>query len=285
MDSSLKRAWRIISPVVLYLIIERIVGFCVNFYYIMSRVSEDTVWTDSLENQLYQEVYELQSNHTVLISGIVAILCIFIFYRSIKKEWQKRPYIIEAQGSSLIKFTSVLAVSVGFTIAVNLLINAWGFFKYDFDFAKLSQMIYSESIWMQFLVIGLIVPVCEELIFRGVIYERITQSGSHRWAMILTSIIFAFFHGSWIQIIYAFCFSMLMIYIYQRCGTFFAPVCFHIFSNVSSLVLRQFPPLSTMGYSIGIVAFVLLGICGLYILKTTKFYRKVYKNDTYASDY
>ena len=281
MDSSLKRAWRIISPVVIYLIIERIVGFCINFYYIMGRLDENAVWTDTLEAQLYQEVYNLQSENAVLISGIVALICILIFSHSIKKEWKKRPYVIQEHGTIHLKYIYVAAAAMGFTLAVNLFINAWGIFKYDFDFAELSQMIYSESVIMQFLVIGLIVPICEELIFRGLIYERITQSGSERWAMILTSIIFAFFHGSWIQIIYAFCFSLIIIYTHQRCGTFFAPVLFHIISNISSLVLRQFPPLSTMGYSVSIVAFTMLGIAGIYLLRREKFYNKVYKNNEF----
>lgn len=283
MDNNLKRAWRIISPVVFYLIIERIVGFLINFYYIMGRLDEDTAWSDALENQLYQEIYELQNDHAIFISGVVAVLCIFAFYPMVKKEWTKRSYRIEPLKACRLKYFYVAAVSIGFTIAVNLIINAWGMFKHDFDFAKLSQMIYSESIWMQFLVIGFIVPLCEELIFRGVIYERIIQSGSQRWAMILTSIIFAFFHGTWIQILYAFCFSFLLIYAYHRCGTFFAPVLFHILSNMSSLILRQFPPLSTMGYSIGIVIFAMLGTGGLYILKKEKFYRKLYKNDSEVS--
>ena len=281
MDNSLKRAWRIISPVVIYLIIERIVGFCINFYYIMGRLEADAVWTDSLEAQLYEEVYNLQSKNAVLISGIVAVLCILIFSRSIKKEWNKRPYVIEEHGSCYLKYLYVAAAAIGFTLAVNLFINAWGIFKYDFDFAELSQMIYSESVLMQFLVIGLIVPICEELIFRGLIYERITQSGSERWAMILTSIIFSFFHGSWIQIIYAFCFSFIIIYTHQRCGTFLAPIIFHIISNLSSLVLRQFPPLSTMGYSIGIVVFAMLGVTGIYMLRREKFYHRVYKNNEF----
>ena len=95
MDNNLKRAWRIISPVVFYLIIERIVGFLINFYYIMGRLDEDTAWSDALENQLYQEIYELQNDHAILISGVVAVLCIFAFYPMVKKEWTKRSYRIE----------------------------------------------------------------------------------------------------------------------------------------------------------------------------------------------
>ena len=278
MESSFKRAWRIVSPIIIYLVIERIVGFTINFYYIMGRLDEDAVWTETLENQLYLEVYDMLSKNTVLISGIVASIGILIFYRMFQKELRKRTYIIEHIGSPYLKYLYVAAIAIGFTLSVNLAINAWGLFKYNFDIAELNQIIYSESLWKQILVIGIIVPICEELLFRGVIYERISQSGNTRSAMILTCILFAFFHGTWIQIIYAFFFSFLMIYAYQRCGSFMAPLCFHIISNLSSLMLRQFPPLSTIGYSIGIVSFAIIGLLGIYKLKHQKYYRCQSKN-------
>lgn len=275
MDNSFKKAWRIVSPIVIYLVIERIVGFCVNFYYIMGRLDENAVWTDKLEKQLYLEVYDMLSNNTLLISGIVSLICIMIFYRTVLKEWKKRTYRIQMLESDGKMYIFTAMISVGFTLAVNLMINAYGLFKYNWDFAKVSQLIYSEPLYMQILVIGLIMPVCEELLFRGVIYERIFQSGSERAALILTSILFAFFHGTWVQVIYAFFFSCLMIYAYQRCGTFKIPLLFHILSNLSSLALRQFPIFSTLEYSVTIVVFALIGVLGMYFLKKSIFYTKM----------
>ena len=276
MEQSMKKVWRLISPMIIYLVIERIVGFIVNFIYVWNQVNESTIWTDELKNQLYLELYEMQTKNAVLISGIVAFVCILIFYRTLRKEWLKRPYRIEMTNSKFLRYVYVGMLSVGFTMSVNLVINAWGLFKYNWDFAKVSQMIYSESFIMQLLVIGIIVPICEEMLFRGVIYERVLQSGTAKSAMLISSILFAFFHGSWLQIIYAFAFSFLIIFAYQKCGNFHVTICFHIISNLSALILRQLPVLSVMGYSIGIVAFALLGFTGLYLLKNHMFYEEIH---------
>ena len=276
MEHSIKKVWRVISPIVIYLVIERIVGFIINFVYIWNQVDATVEWTDELKNQLTLQLYEMQTENAVVISGIVALICILIFYRVVRKEWLKRSYRIVINDASHLRYLYVGMLSVGFTLSVNLIINAWGLFKYNWDFAKVSQMIYSESLLIQILVIGIIVPICEELIFRGVVYERILQTGTMKSAMLISSILFAFFHGSWLQIVYAFAFSFLIIYAYQRCGNFRVTICFHILSNLSALVLRQLPPLPIFGYSIGIVGFGLLGFLGLYMLRTHDFYEEMH---------
>ena len=158
-------------------------------------------------------------------------------------------------------------------MAFNLAVNAFELFRYDIDYAQLARGIYSEPLFMQVVVIGFFMPVVEELMFRGLIYERLGQYGNEAARVILTSILFGVYHGTLIQIAYAFVFSILMIFAYKRTGTFWAPVLFNISSNLSSLVLNQMNPLSSMGYSIGIVAFFLLGMFGLYGLKQGKFYK------------
>ena len=277
MDFTLKKVFRVVFPILIYLAIERIVSFCANFLYICVNFDKDMVWTQEVKNQVNLSLYDMQNKNIILLTGIIAVIGIVIFYNMLKKEWNKRPYCLELFPSYKKPYVYVTFIAIGFTISVNLLINAWGLFKYDWDFAQVSRMIYYEPIYMQILVIGILVPICEELLFRGLIYERILQSGSMKSAMFLTSLLFAFFHGSWIQIIYAFVFSYLMLYVYFKCGSFRAPVIFHIISNLSSLILRQFPPLSTMGYSVGIVVFILLGLIGISLLKRSKCYQKAYK--------
>lgn len=274
-NSNFKKAWGILSPIVIYLVVERCVGFLVNFIYLYSVLDEDTVWTDALEDQLYEQVYELQTNHIVLIAGIVALICILIFWPKLRKEWMKRPYRLEMYRPAYKKYIYAVIASVGLTVSANLAINAFHVFKYAYDYAEVSRLIYSEPVVLQILVIGILMPVCEELLFRGLVYERITNYSGERAGMILTSLLFGFFHGTWIQIIYAFVFSMVMIYAYKRTGSFGTPVLFHIASNLSALVFRQLPVFSTLGFSIGIVAFALIGLSGLYLLKQGDFFRMV----------
>lgn len=274
-DSNFKRAWRILSPIIIYLLVERGVGFLINLIYLSGQLKGKTVWSDELEDQLYNGIYEMQSSHTVLFAGIVALICIFIFWPKLQKEWMKRPYRLIMSEPVSLKYIYVAMASIGLTVSANLAINAFHFFKYALDYAEVSRLIYSEPLYLQVIVIGFIMPVCEELLFRGLVYERISQYGSEKSALILTSLLFGFFHGTWIQIIYAFLFSMVMIYVYKRTGSFAASLCFHIVSNLSALGLRQMAPLSTLGYSIGIVAFLMLGLLGMYVLKQGNYYQRV----------
>ena len=277
-DSNLKRAWGIISPIVIYLVIERCVGFLMNIFYLYDLLDEDTVWTDELEAELYEKVYEMQNNNIVLLAGIVALISILIFWPKLRKEWVKRPYRLEMHEPVYLKYIYVVIASVGLTVSSNLAINAFHFFKYAYDYAEVSRLIYTEPLILQILVIGIIMPICEELLFRGLIYERVTNYASEKSALIVTSLLFGFFHGTWIQIIYAFGFSVVMIYAYRCTGSFLTPVIFHIVSNLAALAFRQLPVFSTMGFSIGIVSFAVIGLGGLYLLKQGDFYRRISLN-------
>ena len=151
-NSNFKKAWGILSPIVIYLVVERCVGFLVNFIYLYSVLDEDTVWTDALEDQLYEQVYELQTNHIVLIAGIVALICILIFWPKLRKEWMKRPYRLEMYRPAYKKYIYAVIASVGLTVSANLAINAFHVFKYAYDYVEVSRLIYSEPVVLQILV-------------------------------------------------------------------------------------------------------------------------------------
>jgi membrane protease YdiL (CAAX protease family) len=176
MDFTLKKVFRVVFPILIYLAIERIVSFCANFLYIWVNFDKDMVWTQEVKNQVNLSLYDMQNKNIILLTGIIAVIGIVIFYNMLKKEWNKRPYCLELFPSYKKSYVYVTFIAIGFTISVNLLINAWGLFKYDWDFAQVSRMIYYEPIYMQILVIGILVPICEELLFRGLIYERILYS-------------------------------------------------------------------------------------------------------------
>lgn len=271
--NGLKRAWGIVSPMVIFLVIQHVISFSVAFTFMNSRVDVAETLSDKQLMELQIDAAEMLGNHIVLMSGIAAMLCIPIFYRALNKEWMKRPYRILPISGPFRRYIYVILTAVGMTTAFNLAVNAFELFRYDIDYARLARGIYSEPLYMQIMVIGFLMPIVEELMFRGLIFERLGQYGNETARVILTSILFGVYHGTIIQIAYAFVFSMLMIFAYKRTGTFWAPVLFHIASNLSSLALNQMNPLSSMGYSIGIVAFFLLGLFGLYGLKQGKFYK------------
>ena len=277
--NSMKNALRVISPIIIYLCVEQVVGFLINFFYTMSIYDSSKEWSQEVENELYEALYEMLSKNMILITGVISVICLLIFYIMMNREWRKRTYYIEETRPVYVKYLYVAAASIGLTVAANLAINAFEVFSYAGDYTQIADELYSEPLYLQILIIGILAPVCEELMFRGLIYERLTSFSNPRSAMIVTSILFGVFHGTMIQIIYAFFFSLFMIYAYRRAGSFLAPVMFHIISNLTCIVLSQIDPLSSMGYSIGIVLFAMIGMYGLYMLKNGHFFTVIHTDN------
>lgn len=283
--NALKRAIGIISPMIILILIQYLITFCATFIFMNSAVAPEAVLNDSQILELRNASYEMLNENVVLISGISAVISIPIFYRMLNKEWLKRPYRLQALKPVCRKYIYVALVAIGMTVAFNLGVNAFEFFRYDVDYARIARGIYSEPYYLQVLVIGFLMPISEELMFRGLIFERISNFGSETAGAILTSLLFGLYHGTMIQLVYAFVFSLFMIFAYKRSGSFAAPVLFHMVSNLSALAMNQLSPLTSMQYSIGIVVFCLIGLFGLYELKKGRFFRVIsLENDIIGED-
>ncbi|MDY5957095.1 MAG: CPBP family intramembrane glutamic endopeptidase, partial [Frisingicoccus sp.] len=172
--NSMKNALRVISPIIIYLCVEQVVGFLINFFYTMSIYDSSKEWSQEVENELYEALYDMLSKNMILITGVISAICLLIFYIMMNREWRKRTYYIEETKPIYIKYLYVAAASVGLTVAANLAINAFEVFSYAGDYTQIADVLYSEPLYLQILIIGILAPVCEELMFRGLIYERLS---------------------------------------------------------------------------------------------------------------
>lgn len=85
---------------------------------------------------------------------------------------------------------------------------------------------------------GIIGPILEELLFRGIVYNKLLTFNNHKKACIITSIMFSIMHfPNIITMIYTFILSFIMIYLYDKYKSLHAPIIFHIAINSTILVL------------------------------------------------
>ena len=98
-----------------------------------------------------------------------------------------------------------------------------------------SDMISSSSMLMQVVCVGLISPIAEEVIFRGLMLTTLRKS-MHPWvAIVLSSIVFGVVHGNPIGIIYATGMGILMGWLYHKTKSLVASCIFHMVYNLVSL--------------------------------------------------
>jgi len=117
-------------------------------------------------------------------------------------------------------------------------------------------------IWIS---VGLISPVAEELIFRGVIYKYARRYAPYLITNLLQAALFGIYHGNIVQGIYAFLLGLLMGFLVNISGSIIPSIIFHLSVNIFGLFIDKIIPetlpeavqVSLMLVSIGIVVFII----------------------------
>ena len=100
------------------------------------------------------------------------------------------------------------------------------------------EQLFAGQAMVQLLGLGVLVPLAEELIFRGLIYTRIRKRIPAGVAIFFSALLFALFHGNVIQMIFAFPLALILAWLYERSGWFACPLAFHMGANLTAIVLN-----------------------------------------------
>ena len=120
---------------------------------------------------------------------------------------------------------------------------------------------------MSIIVLGacLIGPLCEELVFRGLLAGRLARYGQ-KPAAFISALLFGLYHANMEQFFYAFALGLLLAYAYYRTGLLRTSVVLHMLFNFTGSVLPMLLP-ETMWASALLGAFWLaMTIIGVTLL-------------------
>ncbi len=94
-----------------------------------------------------------------------------------------------------------------------------------------------------YLVIGILAPITEELVFRGAILRRLLSMGCHTWvAIAVSAVLFGAVHGNWAQFTHAFLLGLLLGWLYAKTRSIIPALVIHWVNNtVAFLLIRLFP--------------------------------------------
>lgn len=162
----------------------------------------------------------------------------------------------------------IFVILVGFSISILLnliIININKLFNINnnlLDYKYLIQTIIASC---------LLGPIIEELLFRGVMFNKIKTFNNLNISILLTTVIFAFFHDSITQMIYAFIIGYICIKLYVEYDTLLVPIIFHISCNLVVPLLNNYLVNLNYIYTILIIIVSLI----IFII----FYKKMYKKN------
>ncbi|MCI5873101.1 MAG: CPBP family intramembrane metalloprotease [Clostridiales bacterium] len=214
------RVWQVIYPIGIYYVVSSIVYFFLGML---------------LGNN--QETYMLRQ----MVCGAVTIPFILSFYKQDKQfedtVYGKKKFSFDAQTI----WEIVLSVSIGamLGIAVNNLIAMTPLMEISAGFKEANDSFFAGGVVYELLGSCLVIPIAEELLYRGVVFKRLRVFLGVWPAILLSAIIFGAVHANLVQFLYAGILGVLLAYLLQSTGKLYAPILGHIAANVAAVIRQE----------------------------------------------
>ena len=236
------KIWRVIYMPIVYFSISFVIGI-VAMIFIGILIGIEAGFSGGLDIiEMEEQIYTLYYKYAMLFTVIAALITIPICYFLMKKD-KKRETIINGEVSydkvGYKLYIPIVILGIASCIGVNNVITASRLIELFPGYLEIAEAIFGGGILLQIISVVIIVPVLEELLFRGIVYKRLRGYLKVNIAIIISALIFGVFHMNVVQGLYAFVIGLLVAFVYEKYKTIWAPIIFHVSANGVSIFLTE----------------------------------------------
>jgi uncharacterized protein len=257
----------LLLTVLIQLAVSIVGGIAIGFYYVINGVIQ-------MENGLTLE-YEMDSminsilsltNIFLLISSVITILALILIYKIKRRNYKEELQIVKANRFNIF-FAIILGISCWlFNSGVLSLVEEAGFFSSQFEYMNdILAPISQGSILISMLTVGIVAPIAEEFLFRGVIYNTLKKKISIKWTIIIQAILFGVFHGNLVQGTYATLLGLVFGYVTYKTKSLWPAIIMHMVNNLTANIV-SFIIGDYFGGPLLYIIFTVVGAIGIVLL-------------------
>lgn len=238
------RRYRIRSLVIPLLIhwgISNIVSMGVMMYIMggmWSSIANGTMEIAYATTKIVNELMGYMTEITTLSAVIAVPVFYYIFHKDRKKDILYN--VKDRQKAELWRYVGIIVLAITACVGLNNLVTLSNLATVSDSYKTTSESFYSSGYLLQLVGIGIIIPIFEELLFRGVFYNRLLGMTTKRRAMIGSAIVFGVYHGNLVQALYGGIMGYLLVYVYEKYGSLKAPILGHITLNLVSILMTKY---------------------------------------------
>lgn len=242
-----KRFWRILGPILFYWGIQFVAQMAVQliimavhaqeFMGIMQSVQSYTEAVSELTVKMVELILKYQSQISAFVALCTIPMTAVLFSRDRKME--KSVQLPVNKKAPLRQYMWILLFGSAFCLGMNVIVAMSGLAMKDASFLTASENIYSEGIVVLLICQGILVPIGEEMMFRGVLYRRCREQMGFWGAAFSVSCFFAFVHGSVTQLLYTLVLGLFLAYFYEKFGSLKAAVLLHMLVNTVAILITK----------------------------------------------
>lgn len=240
------------GPFLLKLLIVYAVS-CIFVAVLMGQYFESTIGLDTVviseymavEENYYDTLNEVMNRavpYTTIMEGIAAFITIpimlFLFFRDRTRE--KIKGVTQVKKAPLWTYIAIVLMSVALCMGINNLLFISNLASLSTAYEETMEALYTPSLGIQIVCLGILIPICEEMVFRGLMYKRLREYSGFIGAMLYSAIVFSFMHVNVVQAIYAFFMAVVFAFVYEKYGSVKAPIVAHISANIAAIFATQY---------------------------------------------
>ena len=225
------------------------------------------------------DIMRIISRYSIHISIFAAIIQIVMFIVLLKRCRRRAiPYVFtrSPRAIDLLAAIGSVPVLIGVSLVWDLLVTSlaehfafWDKVLSDYMTLIETAFVPRSGMFVQIISLVILVPIAEELLFRGIILSEL-KAAMPKWAAILlTGLIFAVVHGNVYQGVYTFVAGVYFGYLYVFSESILIPILAHMLFNFVGGILPYLVDLDDknasliylgvifVGLILGVVAFVI----------------------------
>lgn len=134
-------------------------------------------------------------------------------------------------------------------LVLNRVFEAVGMTEMSEGYQNITAQFFAGDVLFEILGLGVLAPVAEELLYRGVVYARLSDWMGLRMAAVSSALIFGGLHMNMVQFAYAFLMGLLLVFFLERFHNLLGAILGHIGANLITVLRVEIGILDWMDQS------------------------------------
>jgi len=180
---------------------------------------------------------DLNDKDIYTVTAIADILSVFLLFIILRLRRQRIKDVTDLTAARFAPLAMAVIGGIAFSGATNILLSVFtstpALQSYMETYAQqFSAMDLKNNLLIQGFCIWLLIPVCEEIVFRGFLFNELKNLVRPKYAIIIQAFLFGLIHMNLIQGIYTFIIALFFGYAYQKTGKILVPILMHVVFNI-----------------------------------------------------
>lgn len=218
----------------------------------------------------YLEFVTKYAVELTVLAGVFAIAAYMIIFAIRKKSFRDKiglHKISPVNGVAMLLFGGCLNVFISTLLSFIPLPESW-----VSGYTETTDTLIGQPGILTIIMVGILAPIIEEVVFRGMCYGSLKKGMPMLAAMILSSWGFGMMHIGVLWVIYTTAVGLVFVWCYEKHRSIIAPILVHVGFNLMGQAVGLLPELSGSAYAAMLAASGLAcAVIVMYVMKTSKY--------------